>query len=273
MVKTLSAAGGTILLVLCIALLALGGRPGPGSERTLAATAGTSAPSARVISRPDTATIAPPGTIRPDAAGLDVEQLLKTGDAPRIFAAYEALRTCLDAAVMRQAVAMNREAQGGDLDSMTAKIALRCKDDPPVSTARRLELLRAAVNGGVPGAASRELMEGPFGDVNALTDRPEDPLVVAWKAKVLEDLTRAAAHADTEAAGDLASMFEDGFTVVSPDLRRSLQYQWVYAALLERSNPRAAAKAEATAESLARKLPADEVASARQAADEVLAGR
>lgn len=60
----------------------------------------------------------------------------------------------------------------------------------------RLDYLATAAKAGVRGAAINFATEGPFGDPSALQTRPGDPLVQAWKATAVEQLTRAADSGD-----------------------------------------------------------------------------
>jgi hypothetical protein len=63
----------------------------------------------------------------------------------------------------------------------------------------RLDYLAVAVAAGVPGAAVAFAHEGPFGDASAPKTRPDDPLVVAWKATAKARLSEAAETGDMKA--------------------------------------------------------------------------
>lgn len=75
----------------------------------------------------------------------------------------------------------------------------------------RLDDLAIAAKAGVPGAAVDFATEGPFGDPSALETRPNDPLVQAWKASAIDQLTRAAeAGAEPGALQYLADQYASG---------------------------------------------------------------
>ena len=59
--------------------------------------------------------------------------------------------------------------------------------------------MAAAADDGVPGAASAWIEEGPYGDRTALTQRPDDPLVVEWVEQAIARVLAATRHSDTEA--------------------------------------------------------------------------
>jgi hypothetical protein len=75
----------------------------------------------------------------------------------------------------------------------------------------RLDYLAIAAKAGVPGAAVSFAIEGPFGDPSALETRPGDPLVQAWKATAISQLTHAAEdEADLNAIRYLADQYDNG---------------------------------------------------------------
>jgi hypothetical protein len=52
--------------------------------------------------------------------------------------------------------------------------------------------------GGVPGAASAWIEQGPFGDKSALDQRPDDPLVAEWVQQAIAWVKSGATHDDIE---------------------------------------------------------------------------
>ncbi|HSW24690.1 MAG TPA: hypothetical protein VLJ62_18155, partial [Burkholderiaceae bacterium] len=61
-----------------------------------------------------------------------------------------------------------------------ARIAAACGDLSARQLDLRVELAASAADEGIPGAASAWVEEGPYGDKTALTQRPDDPLIVEW---------------------------------------------------------------------------------------------
>ena len=79
------------------------------------------------------------------------------------------------------------------------RIAAACGDLSARLVEQRVELAASAADDGVPGAASAWIEEGPFGDTTALTQRPEDPLVVEWAEQAIARVHAATKRADTDA--------------------------------------------------------------------------
>ena len=82
-----------------------------------------------------------------------------------------------------------------------ARIAAACGDLSARQLDLRVELAASAADEGIPGAASAWVEEGPFGDKTALTQRPDDPLIVEWAHQAIARVSAATKRADTEAIG------------------------------------------------------------------------
>jgi hypothetical protein len=88
----------------------------------------------------------------------------------------------------------------------SARIAAACGDLSARQVEQRLELIAAAADDGIPGAASAWIEEGPYGDRSALTQRPDDPLVVEWAEQAIARVLEASRHSDTEAIGQFGML-------------------------------------------------------------------
>jgi hypothetical protein len=88
----------------------------------------------------------------------------------------------------------------------SARIATACGDLPARLVAQRIELVAAAADDGIPGAASAWIEEGPYGDRTALTQRPDDPLVVQWAEQAIARVHAATRRSDTEAIGQFGML-------------------------------------------------------------------
>ncbi|MFL6677404.1 MAG: hypothetical protein ACJ8IK_03625 [Burkholderiaceae bacterium] len=89
--------------------------------------------------------------------------------------------------------------------------------------ASRYESLKVAVAGNVRGAAHQYLAEGPFGDHDALTQRPDDPLVAQWKEEAVAGLKSSADSGDRQAMIDLMQLYDSG-VIVARDPVKALTY-------------------------------------------------
>jgi hypothetical protein len=88
----------------------------------------------------------------------------------------------------------------------------------------RLGYLAAAAKAGVPGAATLFLSEGPFGDRSALRNRPDDPLVQAWKRQAIDQLTAQADEAELTSVSTLMMAYLRDGDVVQKDAPQAYGY-------------------------------------------------
>ena len=88
----------------------------------------------------------------------------------------------------------------------------------------RLGYLATAAKAGVPGAATLFLSEGPFGDRSALRDRPDDPLVQAWKRQAIAQLTAQADEAELSSVATLMMVYLRDGEVVQKDAPQAYGY-------------------------------------------------
>jgi hypothetical protein len=147
-------------------------------------------------------------TLVSDAAGLRsrVERLLSPGTARARYQAFGVLAQCA------HAIDFDRYLKSLPVDSEStrlrerygdgfARIAAACGDLSARQLDLRVELAASAADDGIPGAASAWVEEGPFGDKTALTQRPDDPLIVEWAQQAIARVNAATKRADTEAIG------------------------------------------------------------------------
>ena len=117
-----------------------------------------------------------------------VDRLAATGRPADAYDAYWLVQTCIDfqrtgdlampdGDYMRKANDVEMAAEKQACASLTERM----------KTAR-LEHLTLAAKAGVDGADLAFLQTGPFGDSSALTSRPDDPLVRAWKEEAVDYL-------------------------------------------------------------------------------------
>lgn len=178
--------------------------PTPGS--TAQSSVQPSRPSPRAPASESSAARRSSATATPSAASLRqrVERLLSRGTAADRYQAFGVLARCahaLDFDRYLQSLPASgetirlRERYG---DSAT-RVAAACGDLSQRQVESRIELAASAADDGVPGAASAWIEEGPYGDRSALTQRPDDPLVVEWAEQAIARVLAATRRSDTDA--------------------------------------------------------------------------
>lgn len=101
-----------------------------------------------------------------------------------------------------------------------------CGDLTEAQINSRRQHMEVAAEAGVPQAALYLVQEGPFGDVTALDTRPDDPAVLAWRARMVDLFKLAASKGDVMSMQSLSNMYFDGVGIVDkPDPVLALQYQ------------------------------------------------
>lgn len=142
---------------------------------------------------------------------VQVERLIAINDPGSAYAAYFLISACTmfnshhDLKLYDEKLHVPR-AMTADEQQHMVKL---CGQMTERERQARLDYLTIAVKAGLPGAAWTFASEGPFGDPSALKTRPDDPLVVAWKAQAVSQLNEAAS------AGDLATLIVWGMQNLS----------------------------------------------------------
>ncbi|MEG1117820.1 MAG: hypothetical protein RSE46_22485 [Janthinobacterium sp.] len=153
-----------------------------------------------------------------------LERLGASGKPEDAYAAYNLLDDCivfqresrlpgLEFELGREMTAEEKTAQ----QQLCAGLTQRQRED-------RLAYLAAAAKAGVPGAATLFLSEGPFGDRSALRNRPDDPLVQAWKRQAIAQLTAQADEAELSSVSTLMMAYLRDGEVVRKDASQAYGY-------------------------------------------------
>ncbi|WP_219135997.1 hypothetical protein [Janthinobacterium sp. UMAB-60] len=153
-----------------------------------------------------------------------LERLAASGRAQDAYAAYNLLDDCivfqresrlpgLEFELGREMTPEEKAAQ----QQLCAGLTQRQRDD-------RLVYLATAAKAGVPGAATLFLSEGPFGDRSALRNRPDDPLVQAWKRQAIAQLTAQADEAELSSVATLMMAYLRDGEVVRKDAPQAYGY-------------------------------------------------
>jgi len=140
----------------------------------------------------------------PASLAAKVEQLASR-DTPRdAYAAFALLARCVrarefDAYLKSLPMERGLDAQRsvyGDGQRLLSEV---CSDLSMAQLVARIDLVEKAARGGVPGAASAWIEQGPFGDKSALEQRPDDPLVIEWVKQAIARIYSAAKTDDIDA--------------------------------------------------------------------------
>ena len=218
-----------IAIAALAAALALACWPAPDTDNAGpggAAQAAASAPRGRSLAAYFSIDAAPaPGA--PQAAvtlAQQLERLAASGKPEDAYAAYNLLDDCiafgregrlpsLEFELGREMTADEKAAQ----QQLCAGMTQRQRDE-------RLAYLATAARAGVPGAATLFLSEGPFGDRSALRNRPDDPLVQAWKRQAIAQLTSQADEAELSSVSTLMMAYLRDGEVVRKDAPQAYGY-------------------------------------------------
>ena len=209
------------------AVLALVYWPAPdGGAPDAAATAAASAPPGRSLASYLNIDATPAADAAPVAVTLAqrLERLAASGKPEDAYAAYNLIDDCivfqresrlpgLEFELGREMTAEEKAAQ----QQLCAGLTQRQRED-------RLGYLATAAQGGVPGAATLFLSEGPFGDRSALRNRPDDPLVQAWKRQAIAQLTAQADEAELTSVSTLMMAYLRDGDVVQKDAPQAYGY-------------------------------------------------
>lgn len=146
-----------------------------------------------------------------------LERLAASGNPDDADAAYHLLEECIYFNTEGR-VPTVEFARGSELTAVEkAAEAKLCGGMTQSQKNSRLDFLAAAVKGGAYGATSSFLQEGPFGDPNALRDRPDDPLVLEWKHRAIAQLTERADDGEIMGAQTLMMEYLRGGDIVPKD--------------------------------------------------------
>ena len=169
-----------------------------------------------------------------------------------MFVVYEAVRKCVVAGTLGA-------TRMGDAATINAR-----RDWQP----------KIAVEAGVLGASRAFLAEGPFGDGdNALKSRPDDPLVVEWKAAVVGYLTRDAYKGDIGAMMSLAEVYNGEVAIATVDQKKALAWQVAMwgAVALRRPDKKPSTMRDLDLERLSRGMSPEDIAAAKAEGAQLLA--
>jgi hypothetical protein len=173
----------------------------------------------------------------PTEPGLteQIDRLMATRDAANALRAYRLLADCatfniehdrlvFDAAEIKNWKGDTLPGYRGMNEGEKLHDAKLCGGMTERQRQSRLDYLAIAAKAGTPGAAQAFVEEGPFGDRTALTSRPNDPLVLEWKALAIAQLTSAADGGEEMAMHFLANVSVNGNEVIEKNPGLAYRY-------------------------------------------------
>lgn len=165
-----------------------------------------------------------PAAAAPVTLAQQLERLAASGRPEDAFAAYNLLDDCI--VFQRESRLPGLEFELGREMTAEEKIAHQqlCAGLTQRQREDRLGYLASAAKAGVPGAATLFLSEGPFGDRSALRNRPDDPLVQAWKRQAIAQLTAQADDAELSSVSTLMMAYLRDGEVVQKDAPQAYGY-------------------------------------------------
>ena len=197
-----------------------GGAPDTGAAAAASAPAGRSLASYLNI---DATPAADPAPVVLSLAQR-LERLGASGKPEDAYAAYNLIDDCI--VFQRESRLPGMEFELGREMTVEEKAAQQqlCAGLTQRQREDRLGYLATAAQGGVPGAATLFLSEGPFGDRSALRNRPDDPLVQAWKRQAIAQLTAQADEAELSSVATLMMAYLRDGEVVQKDAPQAYGY-------------------------------------------------
>ena len=217
----------TVALVVSAAVLVLfyayGPGPGDGKPAVVAAPkAGRSLSS--YFNLGASASSAPAAVPAFASLSARLELLAASGTPEDAYAAYSLLDDCIMFQAEGRLAALEFERGSEMTAEEKAAEAQLCGSMTQRQKDSRLDFLLAAAKGGVAGASSIFLREGPFGDPHALRDRPGDPLVLEWKQQALALLTERAGDGELAGINTLMVEYLNGGDLVQKDAALAYRY-------------------------------------------------
>ena len=152
-----------------------------------------------------------------------IERLAASGDPRDAYRAWWLLHAC----VVFERTGRLPEREGTDADILAGQIgdpARACVNLNERMKMARIDHLERAARAFVPGALEELVEEGPFGDPTALTTRPDDPLVKAWKERVNGMLNGQAEEGYWSSLYQLFTGFWFGHPAIAADRQSALAY-------------------------------------------------
>lgn len=146
-----------------------------------------------------------------------VDALAASGKPEDLYRAYNLIDDCMTFQKLGTLPFLHfpdtREMTGAEKSAETRL----CASLTELHRRARIDYLAAAAKAGVMGAPTAFMVAGPFGDRDALTARPDDPLVLEWKQQALDQLTSQALKGDLTSLNTLWTGHLSGWLAIPKD--------------------------------------------------------
>jgi hypothetical protein len=209
--------------------------------------------------------------------GRDFEELIATHNPNDAFKAYNLAMGCVWAMQSEKSAELQAPGERSaetvaalKEGSFAVKTAKACGDLTLAQLDRRLKLLEDAAKAGVPMAALRMAGEGPWGDPQALVDRPNDPAVLEWRERVTDLIILAARKGDPSSMTSLSNMYSSGVGVIGKsDQVKALEWNVALWELNKQTTGRVSPSAEQSFQRLSAGLSQKQIMEATQIGQQI----
>jgi len=210
----------------------------------------------------------------------EFNQLVNSGQPADKLKAYMLAQMCVWATEAQRSAEMTPAAERSpevrkQLDSgeFKAKAAAECGDLSDQQILGRRKYVQEAAEAGVPTAALRLAEEGPFGDLSALVNRPDDPAVLEWRRHTVDLLKLAAKKGDVDAMGSLSNMYATGGGIIEGrDPVKALEYNTAMWEAVKKATGKESAFAGQKIRELSEGLTAEQIEAAKKAGHMIAMG-
>lgn len=166
----------------------------------------------------------------PAKAADDINELVNLKTPDSYFKAFQIIQHCIYTKSSRQTIdLLPNPADHIDMktkfEETYAAINQYCASLTQRNVIDRVSYVEKAAEAGVPGASLAFYEAGPNGNIGDLEQRPDDPLVIEWKRKAFELITRDAMRGDINAIAKLGTAYSGEFGELERDLGKALGYE------------------------------------------------
>lgn len=168
---------------------------------------------------------------------LQVRLLAATGKPEDSFRAYNLIDDCMTFQRLGTLPFLHFPDNTEMTAAEKAAQARQCASLTELHRRARIDYLAAAAKAGVAGANVAFMVAGPFGDRDALTTRPDDPLVLEWKQQALAQLTSEAMKGDIASLDTLWTGHLSGWIAIPRDPVLAYTYHAALQRIDHQQNP------------------------------------
>lgn len=198
---------------------------------------------------------------QPASINDEISKQLASGKNEDLLTASRQVWICQTAEIETRAGTLARISKPEDVE--------KCRHLKAEYRRDYLAWLDKALAANTPGATAQFILAGPNGNIEELTLRPSDPIVVEWKQKAIHFLLRDATSGSPDAIAALSAAYLDG-VLTSTDSVRALAYQSAANKLQEESGAKPSNSRKKMIEYLTRGLNQEQIRQAKEIEKEFL---